>query len=335
MIDPAVESLFSQDDSGLLIPTKIRRAIHPWDELKVLNPPEEYLTVNPNLLSALSILVAQNNNKPTMLNADFMHGLRTATRISPAVNVVAIPNDGIFTITVDDASGLVAGDQVLYLSHSVPNVTNSQWQSIERIDYPTGRLRAFCVPGSNGTCTNITPVVGDTIILYPKVLVESSDSSVEVGGPLQSTSPENFFTSDGAVARRATFDNRSQLLVRDVSAYTRQYLAAPGAGSQATVNSVPDALTGRRHITGHISGSVKNLSGAAITTSLRIFDQTAVGGTLIWLLYFDVPNNGTVRHYDSQIRLFSSSGNGLAMQWDAPPAGVTQSCNMGVYMEQS
>lgn len=95
--------------SGFALPTRTRRSVLPFEDLNVTDPPLDFPTVATELISALSVLVAQGTGGPRLLKATDNGQLLIAGLHTPSTVLTAPKAPADTTITVADSTGFAPG----------------------------------------------------------------------------------------------------------------------------------------------------------------------------------------------------------------------------------
>lgn len=96
--------------SGLLLPTRSRKTLFPWDDLSALDPPSDYQSLSSEIMLALTAISGQFGTGARLIKANDQGALCTATRIGWVARTVVDMPAGTFQVRVDDASLIAPSD---------------------------------------------------------------------------------------------------------------------------------------------------------------------------------------------------------------------------------
>lgn len=110
--------LFAATDSGILVPTRLRGQVIPWQALNALNPPVNQPQVSTDLISTFAVLVAQGPRAPALIGTDEHSALLVNAEINQHTTVGRTQISGDQVLMVTDPTFGGAGDVFLVIPAS-------------------------------------------------------------------------------------------------------------------------------------------------------------------------------------------------------------------------
>lgn len=259
--------------------TQARRLILPYDDLQILAPPERNLNVSADLLSALSVLVAQGPDKPRLLTSDVEGFLRVAGRLNVVTQLVAGFSGVATTLLVKDSTGIFPGDHISLVSSSVPGQTC--------VDVVVNSIPDGQTIKVNGTCAGQTWSVGDSVVGEQVVNIRQIFEAVRVaaGGQVQILGASAGTDNSLEIA----LDNQGlrALIVRDGGLPTSASSGAFfNAGVTPSLSFAP--VAGRSYIVHAYNATI----GTTVATGLAesaLITEVGAGGNTLWADALAIP----------------------------------------------
>lgn len=288
--------LFAATDSGILVPTKLRTQVIPWETLKALNPPQDQPQVSTDMLSAFAVLVAQGPRAPALVGTDEHSALLVNAEINQHTTVGRPQAIGDHVLMVSDPTYGGAGDVFLVIpasgaaAHGPYQVSGAGQDSDGTIHLLFG-LQANVAVGDG---VRRLPLIGISSALNTIQLTNSSANPVSVL-PVKTSLPYDVV---GTLAGSGTITNPFSSLLTLVAYTVHAFqFGAPGAAWS-----------------GHVTFT------------------DAIGGQLVWETGFGVPAVGGQAFIDSVTGLaapLTGAGDGLTVTV-SPAPGANQGIQITV-----
>lgn len=235
--------LFAATDSGILVPTKLRTQVIPWETLKALNPPQDQPQVSTDMLSAFAVLVAQGPRAPALLGTDEHSSLLVNAEINQHTTVGRPQAIGDHVVMVSDPTFGGAGDVFLVIPASGaaahgPYQVSGQGQDSDGTIHLLFGLQANVAVGDGA---RRLPLVGLSGALNTVQLNNTSANPISVL-PVKTSLP---YDVSGTLSGSGTITNPfSSLLTLIAYTVVAWQNAAPGAAYSGTV-TFTDAIGGQ------------------------------------------------------------------------------------------
>lgn len=235
--------LFAATDSGILVPTRLRTQVIPWDALGALSPPVNQPQVSTDLLSTLSVLVAKGPRAPALVGTDEHSALLVNAEINQHTTVGRPQSVGDHVLMVSDPTFGGPGDVFLVIPASGaaahgPYQVSGQGQDSDGTMHLLFGLQSNTAVGDGA---RRLPLIGISSALNSIQLNNSSANPVSVL-PVKTSLPYDVI---GTLAGSGTITNPfSSLLTLIAYTVVARQAAAPGAAYVGTV-TFTDAIGGQ------------------------------------------------------------------------------------------
>lgn len=258
-------SSFVQDSaSGLFIPPQARRNVIPWDDLQTLATPQRLSQLSPDIITALSVLVAQGPKVPFLLTADEHSALRVVAEINNSSTVARPQVIGDHQLMVTDPSFVTAGDVFLVIPQS-GNPAHGPYQVAGAGQDKTGVISLLF-----GLQANV--IVGDGVRRLPLIGISGALNSIQLNNssanpvsvlPVKTAIPYDIL---GTLSGSGTITNPfSSLLTLGAYTVVARQNPTPGAAWAFTV-TFTDAIGGQ--LVWETAGGIAAVGGQAFVDSM-------------------------------------------------------------------
>lgn len=169
-IDPLAAAFVQDSSSGIMVPTRIRRTIIPYDDLSVLEPPTGYGQLSTDVITTLAVMAAQNGPTPRLVTANQSGQVYTASVLNYITFAASAQNLGDHQLTVQDPSFVGAGASIWIF----PKAGSGNQEHGPYIVIPTADPHVIAF-----NAALVQPVtVGDTVISVPIVGLQGAQNNV-------------------------------------------------------------------------------------------------------------------------------------------------------------
>lgn len=310
--------------SGLFLPSQARRQVIPYDDLSALSPSVVLPQISPDLISALSILVAQGPNKPLLLTTDANGRLQVVSSAVSTTKFAAGFTGGTFTATVVDSSSFYPG-QFVSLIGTVSGTGTCTQVGIKSI--PDAHTIIF-----NSTCGGLNYTVGDIISGGGDVRVTAVVAPVDIGGTITMLPPGSPNPGDQAAGITGTVGGHKRLATdpdRSCDALGHTGLVQPAAA----LLIFPAVAAGVANVLKWMSFGALNLTAGPQQPAFAVWDGAAGVGALLFEETFAVASTAS-QSFDRPEREMRGSGNTqMTLTFTGGAANLFEWINAGVVFE--
>lgn len=305
--------------------TEARTLVLPYDDLRILAPPERNLAVSPDLISALSVLVAQGPVKPSLLHADTVGNLLTSTRNGWVARTVTDMPAGSSQVMVDSTRQMALSDVCQLTFGTIGNQTTLGTLIIDGI-FPDGTIHF-----ENNVAQDVP--IGSIVMQIPATFITSFQSPVPI------TPPTTFATLGAASA-----PNQNAFTVHDNAGIF--YLAVRDAGlplaasngaafiAPATPGLTFAATPAFAFVVNQWSACIGAGGGGTAQIVTVSIDEVGTGGVNLWkeTIGVDAVAGRVMRAGAENCRIASRKGFGVSISFNAALAANNfASLSLGVY----
>jgi hypothetical protein len=316
---------FVQDGtSGLFLPMQSRRQLLPFADMHAVSLPERLSTVATDLISALSVLVAQGPDRPRLLLTDTLGRLKVQAEQASLTTFTAPFTGGGTVASVFDSSAFYPG-QICTL---VGNISGTgECTDVVVASIPDPNTLKF-----NGTCGGFNYVIGDFIVGGSDVRVTQILVPPTIGGEITMIppgAPNPGIDHIGMVSNVAGHKRFSTDPYRSLDKQLRSGLVQPGI---ASIQFAAPGL-GNAWVLKWVTAGMLNNTAAASTPILQVWDGPSGTGTVVYDEVIFVPA-GVSAVIDRTERYIRGTNNtAMTLVWDRGGANLFEWINAGCVLE--
>lgn len=180
---------FTETDSGIAVPTRLRTQVIPWEALNALNPPSAQPQVSTDMLSTFAVLVAKGPRAPALVGTDEHSALLVNAEINQHTTVGRAQAAGDGVLMVSDPTFGGPGDVFLVIPQTGA-AAHGPYQVSGKGQDADGTIHLLFALQQNVS-------VGDGARRLPLIGISGALNTVQIGQPQGGTVPVQLLATSG------------------------------------------------------------------------------------------------------------------------------------------